>query len=41
MKTTITLEVETKKRLQKYGKMGESYDQLINRILDECKGETK
>jgi hypothetical protein len=33
--TVIRLAVKTKERLRKYGKFGESYDDLINRILEE------
>lgn len=33
--TTIQLRPETKERLKKYGEMGMSYDEVINRILDE------
>ena len=32
--TTIRVRESTKKRLQNLGKMNESMDQLINRILD-------
>jgi hypothetical protein len=37
MLTTIQLNEETRKRLKALGKKGESYDQVINRILDEVK----
>ena len=33
--TTLSIRKETKKRLKRYGSFGESWDQLINRILDE------
>jgi hypothetical protein len=33
--TTITLRESTKERLQKHGNMGESFDELLNRILDQ------
>jgi len=33
--TTISIRKETKKRLRKYGSFGETWDQLINKILDE------
>jgi hypothetical protein len=33
--TTIQMEEETRKRLKALGKKGESYDALINRILDK------
>jgi hypothetical protein len=36
--TTIQLTRETKDRLQSYGKMGDSFDSLINRILDQING---
>jgi hypothetical protein len=36
MKTTIPITKETKDRLKKYGKMGETWDALLNRILDKC-----
>jgi len=37
MNTTIPITKKTKERLKKYGKMGETWDALLNRILDECK----
>jgi predicted CopG family antitoxin len=36
---TITLDEETYKRLGKVGTFGESFDNLINRILDEREGK--
>ena len=33
--TTLSIRKETKERLKSYGSFGESWDQLINRILDE------
>ena len=36
---TITLKRTTKERLKGYGRMGESYDALINRILDQVEGK--
>jgi hypothetical protein len=33
--TVVRLAVKTKERLKRYGQFGESYDDLINRILDE------
>lgn len=33
--TTIRLLPETRDRFKEYGKKGESFDTLINRILDE------
>lgn len=32
--TTIQLTKRTRSRLQNFGKKGETYDELINRILD-------
>ena len=32
---TIRLSEKTKERLKKFGKMGENYEQLINRLLNE------
>ena len=36
MNTTIPITKKTKERLKKYGKMGETWDSLINRVLDKC-----
>lgn len=33
--TTINLEEETKDRLKAKGRFGESYEQLLSRVLDE------
>ena len=33
--TVVRLAIKTKERLKKYGQFGESYDDLINRILEE------
>jgi len=33
--TTIRIKKPTKKRLEKIGKFNESYDDLINRLIDE------
>jgi len=33
MKTTITIRKETYYKLQKFGKMGQSFDDLINELL--------
>ncbi len=33
--TSIPLSKETREKLRRYGKKGETWDQLINRILDE------
>ena len=35
MKKTIKIREETHKRLLKYGHKRETFDQLINRLLDE------
>lgn len=36
---TIKLKKETYERLRSHGNMGESFDDLINRILDEWENE--
>lgn len=36
--TTIQVTRETKDRLQSHGKMGDSFDSLINKILDQIDG---
>jgi len=33
--TYIRVSEETKERLKKYGKFGETYDQVLRKILDE------
>jgi hypothetical protein len=33
--TVVRLAVKTRERLKRYGQFGESYDDLINRILEE------
>jgi len=33
--TVVRLAIKTKERLKRYGQFGESYDDLINRILEE------
>ena len=40
MHTCIQLKTETRDRLKSIGKKGESYDAIINRLLDQesCKG---
>lgn len=38
---TIPVLKETKQRLMKHGNKGESFDKLINRILDEAVKEEK
>ena len=35
MATTITIHDKTKGRMLSYGNMGESYDDVVNRLLDE------
>ena len=35
MNTTITISYETKTRMLKYGHMGETYNDVINRMFDE------
>lgn len=37
--TSIRVRRETKERLEKHGRMNESFDELINRILDEVENE--
>jgi len=34
-KTTISIEMVTKDRLKDIGKKGETYDEIINRLVDE------
>ncbi|MAG52717.1 MAG: hypothetical protein CMH62_02025 [Nanoarchaeota archaeon] len=34
---TLRVSEKTKERLQEYGKMGEDFDQLLNRLLDKIK----
>ena len=36
---TIRMSDKTKKRLQSFGKMGEDFDGLLNRLLDKLKNE--
>ncbi|KXA90926.1 hypothetical protein AKJ64_05110 [candidate division MSBL1 archaeon SCGC-AAA259E17] len=36
--TTIRVRRDTKERLEKHGRMNESFDELLNRILDELEG---
>jgi len=33
MKTTIQLDLETKNKLDKFGHKGETYDQIVQRLL--------
>lgn len=37
--TTIRVHRDTKERLEKHGHMNESFDELLNRILDSLEGE--
>ena len=39
MKTTQKLEEETLERLRDHGKMGDSFDSVVNRLLDEIESE--
>lgn len=38
---TITLRRTTQERMKRDGKMGESYDTFINRILDTIEGKSE
>jgi hypothetical protein len=40
-KTTIQLEEETRDRLKAFGKKGESYDDIVIRLMDIAEGKTK
>jgi hypothetical protein len=35
--TTISIKRETRDRLQRYGRKGESYEEILNRLLDLLK----
>jgi hypothetical protein len=37
--TTIRIKVKTKKRLDEFGKKSETYDDIINRLLDLAKSK--
>lgn len=37
--TTIRVHGDTKERLEKHGNMNETFDELLNRILNEWEGE--
>jgi len=39
MKTTQKLEEATLERLRDHGKMGDSFDSVVNRLLDEIEDE--
>jgi len=41
MQSTIPLKKETIQRLKKHGKFGESWDELVNRILDNLEKEMR
>jgi len=34
--TTIAIQRETRERLLEFGLMHDTYDQVINRLMDEC-----
>jgi len=36
-KTTITLKPQTRERLSKFGRFGESFDEVVNRVLNQTK----
>jgi hypothetical protein len=40
-KTTILIEKSTRERLSSVGKHGETYDNIINRIMDEWEAQQK
>jgi hypothetical protein len=35
--TTVTVTIDTKKKLDKFGNKGESYDNIINNLLKKCR----
>ena len=35
MRSTVEIKKETRERLKGYGKKGETYDKLLNRLLDD------
>jgi len=39
LKTTQKLESDTLRRLREHGKMGDSFDGVVNRLLDEVESE--
>ena len=39
MKTTQKLDDETLKRLREHGKMGDSFDSVVNKLLDEIEDD--
>ena len=36
MATTIQVDVETREKLKRFGHKGESYDDIIERLMDYC-----
>lgn len=40
-RTTITIFEKTKKRLETFGKMNESFDKLLNRLMDKLEVKKK
>ena len=40
-KTTIQLEEETRDRLKGFGRKGESYDDIVIRLMDHYEGKAK
>ena len=41
MNTTITIKKETYQRLRSFGKMGQTFDELINELLTEILQEKR
>jgi len=39
-KTTIIVSTETRERLRRLGRKGETYDDIINRLIDAYPGES-
>lgn len=39
--TTIKIDPKTRKRLASLGKKGETYDQILNRLIDEHESRKK
>ena len=40
-KTTIPVSKKVRERLKKYGNKGETYDELLNRLLDEVEKDAE
>lgn len=40
-KTTIQLEEQTRDRLKSFGRKGESYDDIVIRLMDHYEGKAK